>query len=572
MACCVHQTMLNVRPAYTVFLLSGLALLGCCEGWKYFYSEDTMDYDHARKWCTENYTDMVAIQNQEEIEYLNKVIPRMKVYYWIGLRKIDGIWTWVGTKKPLVKEAENWASREPNNQKLGEDCVEIYIKRDTDQGKWNDELCTKKKHALCYRADCNNSSCSDHGFCEEKINNYTCRCHEGFFGPICQYNLKESACSILHTPANGRMNCTHPFGNFNYNSSCEFDCNKGFIRKGAGTLRCTEFREWSDLQPVCQASECNILYAPAYGSMNCFHPFKNFSYNSSCDFDCNKGFIRKGVGTLRCTESGKWSDLLPKCQVSTCTSQTTLAHGRMNCSHPFGNFSYNSSCNFDCNEGFIRKGAKTLRCTEFGEWSGQTPACQVSECTSLTTPNHGSMKCSHPFGNFSYSSSCDFACNKGFIRKGNGTVHCTESGKWSNLQPECQAVTCSILKTLDHGTVTCSHPFGNFTNSTLCTFECKEGFHLIGNDVTECTVSGKWSLPVPTCQKYEQSFTSAQSEISPVKFMTLSVIGGTAATLVCSSVTLLLLMIYRKRKKRFNERVPSQFANEKLYEEDFDAE
>uniref|UniRef100_A0A8C4RZ85 E-selectin n=1 Tax=Erpetoichthys calabaricus TaxID=27687 RepID=A0A8C4RZ85_ERPCA len=433
----------NVRPAYTVFLLSGLALLGCCEGWKYFYSEDTMDYDHARKWCTENYTDLVAIQNQEEIEYLNKVIPRMKVYYWIGLRKIDGIWTWVGTKKPLVKEAENWASREPNNQKLGEDCVEIYIKRNTDQGKWNDELCTIKKHALCYQADCNNSSCSGNGVCEEKINNYTCRCHEGFFGPICQYT-----------------------------------------------------------------SECNILHAPAYGSMNCFHPFKNFSYNSSCDFDCNKGFIRKGVGTLRCTESGKWSDLLPKCQA--CTSQPTLAHGRMNCSHPFGNFSYNSSCNFDCNDGFIRKGAKTLRCTEFGEWSGQTPACQASVCTSLTTPNHGSIKCSHPFGNFSYNSSCDFDCNKGFIRKGDGTVYCTESGKWSTLQPECQAVTCSILKTLDHGTMTCSHPFGNFTYTTNCTFECKEGFLLIGNDVTECTASGKWSLPVPTCQKYEQSLTSGR--------------------------------------------------------------
>uniref|UniRef100_A0A8C4S144 L-selectin n=1 Tax=Erpetoichthys calabaricus TaxID=27687 RepID=A0A8C4S144_ERPCA len=313
MVYCVHYTMLwfNVRPAYTVFLLSGLALLGCCEGWKYFYSEDTMDYDHARKWCTENYTDLVAIQNQEEIEYLNKVIPRMKVYYWIGLRKIDGIWTWVGTKKPLVKEAENWASREPNNQKLGEDCVEIYIKRNTDQGKWNDELCTIKKHALCYQADCNNSSCSGNGVCEEKINNYTCRCHEGFFGPICQYT-----------------------------------------------------------------SECNILHAPAYGSMNCFHPFKNFSYNSSCDFDCNKGFIRKGDGTVYCTESGKWSTLQPECQAVTCSILKTLDHGTMTCSHPFGNFTYTTNCTFECKEGFLLIGNDVTECTASGKWSLPVPTCQ----------------------------------------------------------------------------------------------------------------------------------------------------------------------------------------------------
>ncbi len=93
---------------------------------------------------------MVAIQNQEEIYHLNSIFPKVSGYYWIGIRKINDSWTWVGTNKTLTNEAENWAYNEPNNGGNNEDCVEIYIKRDEDGGKWNDESCLKKKTALCY--------------------------------------------------------------------------------------------------------------------------------------------------------------------------------------------------------------------------------------------------------------------------------------------------------------------------------------------------------------------------------------------------------------------------------------
>lgn len=99
---------------------------------------------------------MVAIQNQEEIGHLNSWLPKKEGYYWIGIRRVNNVWTWVGTNKALTAEATNWAWREPNNGKNGrstgdsEDCVEMYIKRDMQPGKWNDERCGKRKTALCY--------------------------------------------------------------------------------------------------------------------------------------------------------------------------------------------------------------------------------------------------------------------------------------------------------------------------------------------------------------------------------------------------------------------------------------
>lgn len=121
------------------------------KAWTYHYNIDTdVDWTTARQWCQKNFTDMVAIQNQAEIAHLNQILPFHTSYYWIGIRKVDGHWMWVGTKKHLVPEAANWARNEPNNQGTGEDCVEIYIKRQKDTAKWNDERCNKKKAALCY--------------------------------------------------------------------------------------------------------------------------------------------------------------------------------------------------------------------------------------------------------------------------------------------------------------------------------------------------------------------------------------------------------------------------------------
>lgn len=62
---------------------------GGVQAWTYNYSvNQNLDWDSARQWCRQHYTDMVAIQNQEEIVYLNTMLPRNSQYYWIGLRKV----------------------------------------------------------------------------------------------------------------------------------------------------------------------------------------------------------------------------------------------------------------------------------------------------------------------------------------------------------------------------------------------------------------------------------------------------------------------------------------------------
>ncbi|KAM5237483.1 L-selectin [Ctenodactylus gundi] len=220
------------------------------QGWTYHYSAQPMNWEKARKFCQESYTDLVAIQNKREIEYLMNTLPSSRTYYWIGIRKIGNTWTWVGTNKTLTEEAKNWGAGEPNNRKSKEDCVEIYIKRPKDSGKWNDDACQKKKRALCYTASCQPRSCSGHGECVEVINNHTCTCDEGYYGPQCQFVVQ---CAPLEAPELGTMDCTHPLGEFHFRSQCTFNCSEGTTRIGMEGTACEAFGNWSSPEPpICQ--------------------------------------------------------------------------------------------------------------------------------------------------------------------------------------------------------------------------------------------------------------------------------------------------------------------------------
>ncbi|XP_058890834.1 E-selectin isoform X2 [Acipenser ruthenus] len=471
---------------------------GGVKAWTYHYNiTPNMNWDTARQWCRDHFTDMVAIQNQKEIKYLNDVLPSNPNYYWIGIRKINDRWTWVGTNKTLKKEAENWAPGEPNNKGRAQDCVEIYIKRSSHASKWNDERCTRQKGALCFQASCTASSCTAWGECIETIGNYTCNCYPGFKGPRCEYAME---CENLHPPHHGTMNCSHLFGPFQFNSSCDFGCNQGFVMAGSGLLQCQASGQWTTDSPTCQAVKCNALNTPIRAILNCTHPLEDNSFNSTCEIGCEKGFSLSGPNRLQCTARGQWIGQMPTCKAVKCEALSIPSHGSMDCAHPIEKFSYNSGCWFGCEEGFLLNGTNSTQCTSQGRWSAQTPSCQALKCQSLKTPIRGVMNCSHPFGDYRFNSSCEMGCEEGFIMRGSDILQCNASGLWTEPLPTCQAVKCEALSIPSHGSMDCAHPIEKFSYNSGCWFGCEKGFLLNGTNSTQCTSQGRWSAQTPACQ------------------------------------------------------------------------
>ncbi|XP_073712268.1 E-selectin isoform X3 [Misgurnus anguillicaudatus] len=480
------------------------------EGWSYHHSDSTMSWETARDWCRENFTDMVAIQNKEEISYLNNYLPKVSGYYWIGIRKINDTWIWVGTNKKLTDEAKNWAKNEPNGKKYNEDCVEIYIKRDEEAGKWNDEQCSKRKTALCYTASCKDDSCvSSHGECVETINNHTCSCFEGFYGEMCE-NVIKCKPEDITKPDHGTFHCSDPNGNFSYDSLCEYSCDEGYKLNGASMAKCTATTEWSSKPPTCELIQCSKLTTPNNGTMHCHHdPKGNFSSQSTCEFACEEGYTLQtsSSSTLLCGATGHWNDSQPSCEIIKCKLEdiTTPDHGIVHCSNPNGNFSYDSQCEYSCDEGYELNGASMARCTATTEWSSKPPTCELVQCLELTTPNNGTMNCHHnPKGNFGYQSTCEFACEEGYTLQtsSSSTLLCGATGHWNDSQPSCEIIKCKPedITTPDHGSVYCSNPNGNFSYDSRCEYSCDEGYKLKGGSMARCTATTEWSSKPPSCE------------------------------------------------------------------------
>lgn len=89
------------------------------------------------------------MRSQEETDFLNSLLPLNSRYYWTGIRKDGKDWIFDGSNIKVPEDAQNWAPQEPDTI-AGQDCVEVYIKREKDTAKWNNENCRKKKGTVCY--------------------------------------------------------------------------------------------------------------------------------------------------------------------------------------------------------------------------------------------------------------------------------------------------------------------------------------------------------------------------------------------------------------------------------------
>ncbi|XP_040897150.1 P-selectin [Toxotes jaculatrix] len=489
-----HRALIAALIVFTQDLSSG----GGAQAWTYNYSTSpNRRWVEARQWCQQHFTDMVTIQNQEESDFVNNLLPFNQKYYWIGIHKVSGVWICAGTNKNVTEDTQNWAPEEPDNI-VGQDCVEIYIKREKDTGKWNNEKCRNKKGTVCYSASCTQDSCSAHADCVETVGNYTCQCHPGFLGPRCEEAI---TCKPLLDPEHGSHHCFHPYGSDHFNSSCHFHCELGFRLVGAPQLFCQTSGNWSHPLPLCQAEQCPALNHTSIsgGHMNCSHPIAPYSYNSTCEARCDEGYELSGEGQILCDHTGQWTASVPACTIKKCSTIFFPGTGNMTCEHALEPLSVGSRCYFTCQEGYYLSGDDVLTCLTSGQWNKPTPTCTVVQCNSLEAPPHASVQCQDPLGVYSYGSICTMQCEEGFSLIGTNMTKCSSQGNWTHTLPVCQAKKCSRITSPPHGSLSCSDPNGSFSYGSRCKSTCDEGFLLNGTAETECTSLSMWSADIPHC-------------------------------------------------------------------------
>ncbi|KAM9831396.1 L-selectin [Neosynchiropus ocellatus] len=253
------------KMKWTLVLLLGCSFIQHTKCWTCHYSNHTMSWAEARRWCMSNHTDLVIIRSQEDNDYLVSQLPNRSSspYYWIGIvkRTENQNWTWVGNNSTWLDQ-NLWAVEEPNNHGV-EVCVELYVNDKDNRGKWNDEQCGAAKYAACYQAQCEANSC-ERGTCLEIPGNITCLCDDGFEGERCQTAVKDP----LWTPPDGPL--TYDRMNNTINSTRCFWCHSGFTILGAEDVTREVNGTWSGPRPHCENYKKLLIAALACGGVTIF--------------------------------------------------------------------------------------------------------------------------------------------------------------------------------------------------------------------------------------------------------------------------------------------------------------
>nr|XP_006821958.1 PREDICTED: CUB and sushi domain-containing protein 3-like [Saccoglossus kowalevskii] len=309
----------------------------------------------------------------------------------------------------------------------------------------------------------------------------------------CQFRIVIHAivCNQLNAPPNTRMQCS--LGN-RQGSVCTYYCNANYyLVSGSKQRDCGAGGRWSGTEANCQIRRCDILMPPVNGDLRCRG---GDIPGSTCTYTCNVGYyLESGTETRRCRADGHWTGSEARCRAIRCSQLSAPPHGYLSCS----GLNPGSTCHYRCDVGYyITVGSTTRTCNTNGDWTGANGICErkVEPCPHLPSPSNGHISC---YGDNNPGSWCQYHCNAGYTLHGPASRVCSNDGRWTGSDSQCQLRSCATLSPPVNGLITCTA--GNAVGSR-CQYSCNDGLRLVrGSAQRTCQESGSWSGTEAVCEE-----------------------------------------------------------------------
>ncbi|XP_073471882.1 C4b-binding protein alpha chain-like [Aquarana catesbeiana] len=280
-------------------------------------------------------------------------------------------------------------------------------------------------------------------------------------------------------------------------TTLQFGCKKGYdpVPDAKNVLTCLG-RTWTPHKTFCTPISCGKPGSISNGYIQT----GTFLFGSSVTYACNLGYAIIGDRYRRCQADGNWSLPIPECEAVLCAAPELPANGEY---HPQKDeYTYLDSVTFSCQKPLEVAGNPSISCTGTGEWSSNSPTCKAVNCPNPDVTN--SRRLSGFTGPYTLNSVISFACDKGFILRGSGSISCNIDSQWVPAIPQCERestakpVLCAAPELPANGEY---HPQKDeYTYLDSVTFSCQKPLEVAGNPSISCTGTGEWSSNSPTCK------------------------------------------------------------------------
>uniref|UniRef100_A0A672QE93 Beta-2-glycoprotein 1 n=1 Tax=Sinocyclocheilus grahami TaxID=75366 RepID=A0A672QE93_SINGR len=184
--------------------------------------------------------------------------------------------------------------------------------------------------------------------------------------------------------------CDTPNGDFKLKEGTEFvfgvtveyTCKKGYEMTSRINHRTCRAQGWDNAVPVCEVVKCPAIRTD--GEVTASGNTEEGRYGDVIHFECvSSDKMIDGHNDIRCEETGKWSDAVPKCKETKCVAK--LTENMRSDEHPGSEVSVRpgQTISFSCvGSGSTLQGQKKISCQSNGEWSNPFPKCtgKVTAC------------------------------------------------------------------------------------------------------------------------------------------------------------------------------------------------
>ncbi|XP_026091792.1 complement factor H-like isoform X9 [Carassius auratus] len=266
---------------------------------------------------------------------------------------------------------------------------------------------------------------------------YKLKCEKGEWKNTIERPCAKKKCSHPGDTPNGDFKLTEGT-EFVFGATVVYTCKKGYEMASRINQRTCRAQGWDNAVPVCEVVKCPAIRTDE--GVTVLGNAEEGSYGDIIRFECvSSDKMINGSSEIHCDETGKWSDVAPKCKDITCTAPT-IPNGSVVDSQR--EYKKDATLKYKCKETFKpREGIP--KCAKFG-WTVK-PECDEITCELKSTT--AGVKKINPDGKiiFRARESVEITCSEKhwffFTKETRKTFTCKDDGKWDN-EPVCAEITC----------------------------------------------------------------------------------------------------------------------------------